>query len=200
MIQKMQKTFEILHVPHIDKVVKVPQVQFIDEVVEILEITQRRGPMIHKVDDAKQSRSAAQEAAKTQAALDEKELYREVHKSDTQDTDSRSQACHSQSDENECETSVRRSAKMQKVPNISPQASQTPSAKTGLTRKSHERQPTERRRECLKHDHEAQSQVEQETAAKGDDTRRSRQKKDGTYSKFKIVGVVTRVHDRERKS
>ena len=40
----------------------------------------------------KQSRSAAQEAAQTQAALNKKELYREVHKSDTQDTASRSPA------------------------------------------------------------------------------------------------------------
>ena len=40
----------------------------------------------------KQSLSAAQEAAQTQEAQNEKELYREVHKSDTQDTASRSQA------------------------------------------------------------------------------------------------------------
>ena len=39
-----------------------------------------------------QSRRAAQEAAHTEAALNEKELCREVRKSDTQDTASRSQA------------------------------------------------------------------------------------------------------------
>ena len=60
----------------------------------------------------------------------------------------------SQSDVQECETSVRRSAKMQKDPNVSPQASQTSSAKTRLARKSHERQPTEWRWECLKHERE----------------------------------------------
>ena len=40
----------------------------------------------------KQSRCAAQEEAQTQEALNEKELDREVQKSDTQDTASRSQA------------------------------------------------------------------------------------------------------------
>ena len=40
MIQKMQKTLEIL------------QVQFIDKVVEISEIMQRHDPMIQKVEDA----------------------------------------------------------------------------------------------------------------------------------------------------
>ena len=82
----------------------------------------------------------------------------------------------SQSDVHECETSVRRSAKMQKDPNVSPQASQTPSAKTRLAIKSHERQPTERQaphRSISAHkglgvpaDTEAQSQVKQKTAAK----------------------------------
>ena len=99
----------------------------------------------------------------------------------------------SQSDVHECETSVRCSAKMRKDPNVSPQASQTPRAKTRLARRSHERQPTEPRQECLKHEreqcgstrrvdlsisahtglsrivpagHEAQSQAKQKTAAK----------------------------------
>ena len=57
----------------------------------------------------------------------------------------------SRSDVHECETSVRRSAKMQKDPNISPQASQTPSAKARLARKSRERQPTKRCQKCSKH-------------------------------------------------
>ena len=45
-------------------------------------------------------------------------------------------------------------AKMQKDPNVSPQASETPSATTRLTRKSRERQPTKRCKEWLKHDRE----------------------------------------------
>ena len=57
----------------------------------------------------------------------------------------------SQSDVHECDTAVRRSAKMQKDPNVSPPASQTPSAKTRLARKSRERQPTKR---CVKHERE----------------------------------------------
>ena len=55
--------------------------------------------MIQKVEDAPKTRntkpkrsSAELEAAQTQAALNEKALCREVHKSDTQDTASRSQA------------------------------------------------------------------------------------------------------------
>ena len=54
MIQKMQKTVEILHVPHIDKVKKIPQAQLIDEAVEVHEIMQRPDPMIQKVEDAQQ--------------------------------------------------------------------------------------------------------------------------------------------------
>ena len=91
--------------------------------------------MLRRLD--KQSRSAAQEAAQTQAVLNEKELCREVRKSDTQDTASRSQAC---------QQSVR-CTRMRDV-------RQTPSAKTRLARKSRERQPTERRRECVKHERE----------------------------------------------
>ena len=99
MIQKMQKTVEILQVPHIDKVIEVPQAQLVDEAVEFLEIMQRHDPMIQKVEDAQKTREtkpkrslAELEAAQTQAALNEKELYREVHKSGTQDTAPRSQA------------------------------------------------------------------------------------------------------------
>ena len=44
MVQKMQKTVEILQVPHIDKVIEVPQAQLIDEAVELLEIMQRHDP------------------------------------------------------------------------------------------------------------------------------------------------------------
>ena len=41
-------------------------------------------------------------------------------------------------------TTGAKDAKMQKDPNVSPQASQTPSAKTRVTRKSRERQPMKR--------------------------------------------------------
>ena len=47
-------------------------------------------------------------------------------------------------------TTGAKDAKMQKDPNVGPQASLTPSAKTRLTRKSRERQPTKRCQECLK--------------------------------------------------
>ena len=43
MIQKMQKTVEIL------------QVQFIDNVVEVPEVMQRHDPMIQKVEDAQKT-------------------------------------------------------------------------------------------------------------------------------------------------
>ena len=66
MIQKMQKTVEILHVPHIDKVIEVPQAQLIDEAVEVPEIMQRHDPMIQRLRMLKrfdnQSRSAAQQS------------------------------------------------------------------------------------------------------------------------------------------
>ena len=55
MIQKMQKTVEILQVPHINKVVEIPQVQLIDEAVELLEIMQRHDPKIQKVEDAQKT-------------------------------------------------------------------------------------------------------------------------------------------------
>ena len=148
MIQKMQKTVEILQVQHIDKVIEVPQAQLIDEAVEVPEIMQRHDPMIQEVEDAqrlgKQSRSAAQVAAQTQAALNEKnstdKFTRVIRRTQLRALRRDS----SQSDVHECETSVRRSAKLQKDPNVSPQASQAPSAKTRLARKSHERQPPER--------------------------------------------------------
>ena len=42
--------------------------------------------------------------------------------------------------------------KMQKDPNVVPQASQTPSAKTRLTMSSRERQPMTRCQTCVKHE------------------------------------------------
>ena len=55
MIQKMQKTVEILLVPHTDKVIEVLFAQLIDEAVEVLEIMQRHDPMDHKVEDAQKT-------------------------------------------------------------------------------------------------------------------------------------------------
>ena len=52
MIQKMQKTVEILQVQHIDKVIEVLQAQLIDDAVEISEIMQRHDHMIQEVEDA----------------------------------------------------------------------------------------------------------------------------------------------------
>ena len=52
MIQKMQKTVDILKVPHIDKEMEVLQAQLIDEDVEVPEIMQRHDPMIQEVEDA----------------------------------------------------------------------------------------------------------------------------------------------------
>ena len=52
MIQKMQKTVEILQVHHIDQVIEVLQAQLIDGAAEVLDIMQRQDPMIQKVEDA----------------------------------------------------------------------------------------------------------------------------------------------------
>ena len=136
-----------------------------------------------------ENKAEAQEAAQTQAALNEKNSTEKFTRAIRRTQLRALRRDSSQSDVHERETSVRRSANMQKDPNFSPQASQTPGAKTRLARKS----PTERRQECLKHereqhgstrrvdrsnsahtglsrgvpgDHEAQSQVEQKTAAK----------------------------------
>ena len=129
----------------------------------------------------------------------------------------------SQSDVHECETPVRRSAKKQKCQNVSPQASQTPSAKTRLTMSSQERQPTKRCQKCLKHeresckaptgrsahthlrrgvpaDHEAQSQVKKKDSCKREGTqRRPHPRKRQCTAKFKSVGTAARVHARERE-
>ena len=55
LIQKMQKTVEILLVQHIDKVIQVLQAQLIDEAVEVPEIMQRHDPMIQEVEDAQKN-------------------------------------------------------------------------------------------------------------------------------------------------
>ena len=55
MIQKRQKTVEILQVQHIDKVTEVPQAQLIYEAVEVPEIMQRHDPMIQEVEDAQKT-------------------------------------------------------------------------------------------------------------------------------------------------
>ena len=78
----------------------------------------------------KQSRSAAQEAAQTQAALNEKNSTEKFTRVIRRTQLRAPRRDSSQSDVHECEPSVRRSAKMQKDPNVSLQASQAPSAKT----------------------------------------------------------------------
>ena len=83
----------------------------------------------------KQSRSAAQEAAQTQAALNEKNTTEKFTRVIRRTQLRALRRDSTQSDVHECETSVRRSAKMQKDPNVSPQASQTPGAKTRLARR-----------------------------------------------------------------
>ena len=55
MIQKVQKTVEILQVPHIDKVEEVPEAQLINDAVEVLENMQRHDPIIQKVEDARKT-------------------------------------------------------------------------------------------------------------------------------------------------
>ena len=55
MIQKIQKTVEILQGQHLDKLIEVPQAQLIDEDVEVPEIMQRHDPMTQKVEDAQKT-------------------------------------------------------------------------------------------------------------------------------------------------
>ena len=55
MIQKMEKTGEILQVQHIDKVIGVLQTQLIDEAVEVPEMMQRHDPMIQEIEDAQKT-------------------------------------------------------------------------------------------------------------------------------------------------
>ena len=133
----------------------------------------------------------------------------------------------SQSNVHECETPVRRSAKIRKDPNVSPRESQTPSAKTRLAMSSQERQPTKRCQKCLKHereskkappdvqtgrsvhtylsrgvpaDHEARSQVKKKDSCKRESTRRRPHPRERLCTtKFKSVGTVARVHARERE-
>ena len=116
----IQKTVEILQVQHIDKVIEVPQAQLIDEVLEVPEIMQ----IIQEVEDAhKICQSKPKRSSRSSAYTGSWTQLRALH---------------------ECETSVRRSAKMQKDPNVVKRQV----AKTRLAGKSRERQPTERRREC----------------------------------------------------
>ena len=68
---EVRKTVEVLQVQHLDKVIGVARAQLSDEAVEVPEITQRqRLRLLKRL--GKQSRSAAQEAAQTQAALNKK--------------------------------------------------------------------------------------------------------------------------------
>ena len=55
MIQKMQKTVEILQVQFIDNLIEIPQAQLTDEAVEVPEIMQKHDPKIQKVEDAQKT-------------------------------------------------------------------------------------------------------------------------------------------------
>ena len=79
--------------------IEVPQAQLIDEAAEVLEIMQRHDPMIQKfegdqktwINKAEAQLSRVRSSADTGSSERKKKLYREAHKSDTQDTASRSQ-------------------------------------------------------------------------------------------------------------
>ena len=122
MIQKMQKTVEIL------------QVQFIDKVVTISEIMQSK-------DKCQRSRRNVNSRKFTDRIVDVPVVLKRQCQPSAQVLD-------------QIPTTGAKDAKMQKDPNVSPQASQTPSAKTRFTRKSRERQSTKRCQECLKHERE----------------------------------------------
>ena len=226
-------TVEILQVQFMDLVVKVLQVQFIDGVVEILEIMQSTVPrskrfMMFKRFD-KQSQSAAQQSWKQRRHRQLRTKKNPTEKFTRVRRRTLLRACRcdsSQFDACECETSVRRSAKVHRDLNVSPQASQTSSAKTRFTRKSHERQPRKRRQECEKHeressvapprrvdwsisahtglrrgvaaDHEARSQGQTKDSCKSEGTRRRLHKKDDTYRRIHNRGSLPRANQRDK--
>ena len=103
MIQKMQKTAEIL------------QVQFIDKVVEISEITQSK-------DKCQRSRRNGNSWKFTDKTVDVPVMLERQCQPSAQVFD-------------QVSTTGAKDAKMHKDPHVSPQATQTPSAKTRFTRK-----------------------------------------------------------------
>ena len=119
-IQKVQKTVEIL------------QVQFIDKVVGISEIMQSK-------DKCQRSRRNGNSRKFTDRIVDVPVVLK--------------RQCQQVLDRTP--TTGAKDATMQKDPNVSPQSSQTPSAKTRLKMSSRERQPMKRCQTCLKHERES---------------------------------------------
>ena len=114
-------------VPLIQKVLKaveIQQVEFIDKVVEISEIMQSK----HK---CQRSRRNGNPRKFKEIIIDIPVVLKRQRQPSAQVLD-------------QVPTTGAKDAKMQKDPNVSSQASQTPNAKTRLTRQSRERQPTKR--------------------------------------------------------
>ena len=120
MIQKVQKTVEIL------------QVQLIDKVVEFSEIMQSK-------DKCQGSRTNGNSRKFTDRIVDVPVVLKRQCQPSAQVLE-------------RFPTTGVKDTKMQKDPFVSPQATQKPSAKTRVTRKSRERQPAKRRQERLKHE------------------------------------------------
>ena len=124
-------------VPMIQKMqdtVEILQVQFIDKVVEISVIMQSK-------DKCQRSRRNGNSLKFTDRIVDVPVVLKRQCLPSAQVLD-------------QVPTTGAKDAKMQKDPNVSPQASQTPSAKTIFTRKSREREPTKRCQERLRHERE----------------------------------------------
>ena len=123
---------QIPMIQKMQKTVGTLQVQFIDKVVEISEIMQSK-------DKCQRSRRYGNSRKFTDRMVDvpivlkircqpSSQIIKRVPTTGAKDT------------------------KMQKDPNVNPQSSQTPSAKTRLTMSSRERQPMERCQMCLEHE------------------------------------------------
>ena len=174
------------------KTVEILQVQFIDMVAEISEIMPSK-------DKCQRSRRCGNSRKFTDKNLDVPIVLNKQCQPSAQVPD-------------RIRTIDVEDARMQ---NVSPQASQTPRAKTRLTRKSRERQPTKRRQECLKHerdkappdvwtgrsvhtclsrgvpaDHEGLSQVKEKrkSSCRSEGTQRKPHPKERLYSKIQERG------------
>ena len=116
------------------KTVEILQVQFIDKVVEISEIMQGK-------DKCQRSRRYGNSRKFPNRIVDVPVVLK--------------RQCHPIAQVLErVPTTCAKDAKVQKDPNVSPQASQTPSAKTRFTRKSRERQPMKGCQRWWRHERE----------------------------------------------
>ena len=177
------------------KTVEILQVQFIDKVVEISQIVPSK-------DKCQRSRRCGNSRKFTDKNLDVPIVLKRQCQPSAQVPD-------------RIPTTDVEDARMQKGQNVSPQASQTPRAKTRFTRKSRERQPTKHRQECLKHerdkappdvwtgrsvhtclsrgvpaDHEGLSQVKEmrKSSCRSEGTQRKPHPKERLYSKIQERG------------